>query len=278
MSIDFAGAQGPPDVLPFGYGENTGGQYGRLRVADAPDYVTNRPPFRGPGGTTPLNRGGPNLPAYAPPIQEAAGGVIPATTAWPGTTNQAPVQPSTPYAQHYQWAGFGYNDARGMGAPHPTYGGAFDFLKADPGRKQARQQRRAIRQSLAQYRDEPGKNGHYLYRQYADGRIQILSGPWGEGKMLTSTGQHAAKWRAITAEIGPFALASGAVTGLTSALTALTALSTAAAPLIGQQAPAMPEETYVPEAAPATGGIPTVAWVVGGVALLGGIVMLARRS
>ena len=86
---------GAPDVLPFGYGGTTGGGYGSLRMQDAPDYVTNRAPFRGPGGTSPMDRGGPNMPAYAPPIQETAGGVIPASRTRPRSSPTRPTRSST---------------------------------------------------------------------------------------------------------------------------------------------------------------------------------------
>jgi len=292
--MSFNGHSGPPDVLPFGYGAHTGGQYGRLAIQDAPDYLTNRPPFRGPGGTTPLNRGGPNLPSHAPPIQESAGGVMPATTAWPGVSNGAPQTPGTPYAQQYQWAGFGYNDARGLGS-HPTYSGFFDRFKVDPAKQAVRQAARSGRQDAraaaaaqaATHRDvgPPITTGGYYYRQYANGEVDILPGsPTGVGLRLTPTGKNATNWSHVTNEIGPFQAATGAGFDLNSALTALTQITSNVAPLIGgggAQAPAYdPSMDMAPTAPAPSSGIPMVAWVVGGVALLGGVVYFAtkRRS
>lgn len=46
----------------------------------------------------------------------------------------------------------------------------------------------------------PGKGG-YTYRRYADGRIEILSGPANKGKVYSATSQAA---KNVTAEFGPY--------------------------------------------------------------------------
>lgn len=261
---------GAPDVLPFGYGGTTGGGYGSLRMQDAPDYVTNRAPFRGPGGTSPMDRGGPNMPAYAPPIQETAGGVIPATTAWPGVTNANAQQPNTPYAVQYQWAGFGYNDAR----PQSGMSGFLDRFKRTDEEKAAAQEKRANRKAT-KYRDVQGKMG-YVYRQYANEDIEILAGPWGAGKVITATGPHAKYWQAAVADIGTYRMSAGASNALAQAANALTQLAQQV-PLLtaGGAQPTM--EQSAPYVDPNKSQIP---WgvVLGGVALTAGIVLLARRS
>lgn len=260
-------AVGPPDILPFGYGENTGGAYGRLRIQDAPDYLTNKPPFRGPGGTSPINRGGPNLPAFAPPLQATAGGVIPATTAWPGVTNQSAQQPGTPYAVQYNWAGTGY----GEGGQY----GLFDrFKRTDEEKAEAQAAREAKKaaRELARYRDVAGANG-YRYRQYANGDIEILAGPWGVGKLLTAT-NNPTKWRSVTAEIGPYKMAAGASEGLSTALLALAQMGQQVAPML---APGSLEEEEE-ERPMLRAGIPTWGFVLGGVGILAAILTMGRRG
>lgn len=130
-------------------------------------------PFVGPGHTSPMTRGGPNVGAYAqaPAPPTAIGGAgYPLATA-PST---GPVPGQTPF------------------------GGYAGVELAGP----KAQQRRAARRRRRNRRDVQGEGG-YVYRQLANGNIRILVS--GEPHILPAgtllTPQNA-RWNAITAEIG----------------------------------------------------------------------------
>jgi hypothetical protein len=292
------GSMGPPDVLPYGYGDFSGGEYGRLAVEPAANYITNYAPFRGPGGTTPFQRGDPNLPAHAPPIQETAGGVIPFSTLDAGVTNTSPQQPGAPYAVQYQMAGPSYNglptaigglrDGLGYTPTAPAWGGPLANWRAKQAAKQAVASQ-APSSVVATFRDVNPPGDPFYYRQYADGSIEVLApSPSLVGEVLTPTNQWSANWRAVTNMIGPFPAlsAGGAAGGNPLASQALSLLSSFAQNLPGtaQAAPAAPANpnfdpnAYGPPAPPPTApGIPTWALVAGGVAVLGGAVYLIWR-
>ena len=68
------GVMGLPNVLPDSYGEYTGGEFGRLAVMDlGPDTsVTTQQPYRTWDNSHGINRGDPNLPAYAASVPSLA--------------------------------------------------------------------------------------------------------------------------------------------------------------------------------------------------------------
>ena len=283
MGIGKWGAMSAPDILPFGYGEHTSGGFGRLIIQDSPDLPTTRSPYRGPGNVSPMNQGDFNLPAWAPPIQESAGGVIPFSTISAGVNNQSPQQPGTPYAKHYYMAGPGYNGAGQYGI--------FDFsTSARAARQEKRQSRRSTRKKTRAYpksRDvlPPNTTGGYRYRQFSDGSIFVMPGsPALVGQTLTATGD-VRRWNAITNEIGPFPARAGAGTGIANVLTSLTAFTQAVTPLVGAGAAGAADEGPplpgggggAPPPMTKAAGIPTWMWAVGGVALLGGIVLFAKQ-
>jgi len=94
------GAMGPPDVLPFGYGEYTGGEFGRLSVMgpDPDTRITTQAPYRTWDNSHGINRGDPNLPAYAATVPSLA-------------PVRAPIHSGGPYGY---WAG--EDEANGEGA------------------------------------------------------------------------------------------------------------------------------------------------------------------
>ena len=101
--------------------------------------------------------------------------------------------------------------------------GFLDRFKRTDEEKAAAQEKRADRKA-AKYRDVQGKLG-YVYRQYANEDIEILAGPWGAGKVLTSTNQYADKWRAAVSDIGTYRMSAGASNALAQAANALTQLA-----------------------------------------------------
>lgn len=136
-------------------------------------------PFLGPDGTSPMNRGGPNMGAYAAapgqPMSQVANVHYPQQM--PGTYS-----PNTGWPSPGAYAGIPYGDA------------------------QARQERRADRQAARQesrtQRDVNGSGG-YVYRQFHTGDIQVLVSADPQrlkaGAILTKGSN---RWSAVTAEIG----------------------------------------------------------------------------
>lgn len=136
-------------------------------------------PLLGPNGTSPMRRGGPNLPAYATaPTQPMGytGAVYPLNT--PGVQEQNNGNPL--------FAGFAGVD----------FGSLDAHLDSELGRTKKAKQPKS--------RDVRGRNGKWVYRQFADGSIQIVvsnSASLPVGSRLTAQ-SHPRQWNAITAEIG----------------------------------------------------------------------------
>jgi len=257
------GAYGPPNVLPFSYGENTSGAYGRLQVIPGEDHRRTWDNTHG------MNRRDPNLPSHAAPIDPAAGGVRPFSTIDPGVAfSQTAVQElQTPYAQQYEMAG------------DSELGKLTDLFKIDPEKKAARQAQRATRQA-SRSRVISGSGG-YKYRQYANGDIVVLPGsPSLVGRRITSTNNYK-KWQAITAEIGDFSLASSSLVTLNTALQALTQVGTAFATGrqggVAEEEFPMDEDMSMPAATGITTGIPGWLPLAAGGLLVGGLVIAALR-
>ena len=143
-------------------------------------------PLMGPDGTSPLHRGGPNLPAYAtaPPQPMAyTGAVYPLNT--PGVQEQNNGNPL--------FGGFAGVDLGALDLHLDSEVGDLSGRRAD---------RRA--QKAPKSRDARGGNGLWSYRQFANGSIQIVvsnNASLPVGKVITAQ-SHPRQWNAITAEIG----------------------------------------------------------------------------
>ena len=135
-------------------------------------------PLLGPNGTSPMRRGGPNLPAYATAPQQPmgyTGAVYPLNT--PGVQEQNNGNPL--------FAGFAGVD----------FGSLDAHLDSELGRTKKAKPPKS--------RDAQGGGG-WVYRQFADGSIQIVvsnSASLPVGSRLTAQ-SHPRQWNAITAEIG----------------------------------------------------------------------------
>jgi hypothetical protein len=259
--FDGWGSTQMPNTLPAGYGEVNAGEHGRLMVNDVGPQITTEAPFRGPDGTSPLNRGDPNLPAHTMPLP----------TQLP--TSQSMVIPAALAGADVRLVAQEY----GGGSP-PT---------------------QSLGASVATYRDVAGAGG-YLYRQFRDGTIKILSGPVPSlvGVTLSPT-RYAANWKAVTKEIGTFQHASTSGSRIAQALSIAAGLtSQARQQIVRQQAQAqarpMPDtytppqwtaaqlaarnemlgDDFMPGASRAVAVFP---YVVGGIAIVGLIVFLGRR-
>ena len=138
-------------------------------------------PLMGPNGTSPLHRGGPNLPAYAAAPQQPmayTGAVYPLNT--PGVQQQNNGNPL--------FGGFSGVD----------FGALDDHLDSELGRI-----RKPKKEKAPKSRDAQG-GGDWVYRQFADGSIQIVVSRHPSlpvGKRITAQ-SHSRQWNAITAEIG----------------------------------------------------------------------------
>lgn len=138
-------------------------------------------PLMGPNGTSPLHMGGPNLPAYATAPQQPmayTGAVYPLNT--PGVQQQ--------------------NNGNSLfgGFAGVDFGALDDHLDSELGRTKKEKEPKAPKS-----RDAQGKGG-WVYRQFADGSIQIVvsdSPSLPVGTRLTAQ-SHPRPWNAITAEIG----------------------------------------------------------------------------
>ena len=138
-------------------------------------------PLLGPGGTSPMRRGGPNLPAYA-------------------------VAPGTPHA--YTGAGYPYATP-GTYTPVPGQTPFVGYAGPDLGRSaQERRVDRQDRRDRAALARQAQKNqidvtdGPYVYRLYSSGAIRILRSPkGGEGKII-NPGEPG--YDAIIATVGTF--------------------------------------------------------------------------
>jgi len=135
-------------------------------------------PLLGPNGTSPMRRGGPNLPAYATAPQQPmgyTGAVYPLNT--PGVQEQ---NNGNPLFGGFAGVDFGSLDAH---------------LDSELGRTK--------KEKLPKSRDAQGGGG-WVYRQFADGSIQIVvsnSASLPVGKQINAQ-SHPRQWNAITAEIG----------------------------------------------------------------------------
>lgn len=129
------------------------------------------------------------------------------------------------------------------------------------------------------YRDVVGRGG-YVYRQYQDGSITILSGPALVGTTMTATSDPR-RWQAITQEIGTFVRAPSAFTqNLPEILRAVTSVAqTASTALVPAAAAAEIDdfEEPIPEAAP-NPLMSALPWIGGGLLLAAVVgVALSRR-
>lgn len=163
------------------------------RVPPYPAQGHRFPPqmFDGPEGTSPMRRGDPNVGAYAaaPKVpRDLTGGTYP----YMGSGTY--IRQDQPRFAGY--AGIDLADldiALGTAAAEPAAPAApapkIDYAKA----------------KKSQYRDVAGSGG-YVYRQFADGSIQILvTGnvkALPTGTIIKKEGKDAKRWNAITGEIG----------------------------------------------------------------------------
>jgi hypothetical protein len=145
-------------------------------------------PLLGPGGTSPMRRGGPNLPAYA-------------------------VAPETPHA--YTGAGYPYATP-GTYTPVPGQTPFVGYAGPDLGRsaeerqaaRMSRQMDRQERRDRAAVARQAQKNqidvtdGPYVYRLYAAGPIRILRSPRGGVGKIINPGEPG--YAAIIASVGTF--------------------------------------------------------------------------
>ena len=162
-------------------------------------------PFMGPDGTSPMWRGGPNIPAraVAPPApQDMTGAAYPKNQ--PGT--YVPNNGMTPFPAY---AGL---DSSGLDAVLEGYAGK----EERQARRESRQDERMIKEyeksiidyenpKKGQYRDVASKGG-YFYRQFEDGTIRVMEkSPKLAGTVLYEYDKNSTnrkRWKAITNEIG----------------------------------------------------------------------------
>jgi hypothetical protein len=169
-------------------------------------------PFMGPGGTSPMRRGGPNVGAYAvAPAMPTAyqGAAYPYAT--PGTY--------TPNEGQAPFGGYGAVDLDGINERIAAW------RAGAPARQEKRQAARQARKNAPI--DVQGSGG-YVYRLFPDGQIKIMASPKGGVGNMVSPGmpEHAA----ITAEVGTWQQnrATARLTGLTAAAQGITAITQAA--------------------------------------------------
>ena len=138
-------------------------------------------PLLGPGGTSPMRRGGPNLPAYAvaPGIPRTyTGSGYPYTA--PGTYEPIPGQ--TPF----------------VGYAGPDLGRTAQERRVD---RQDRRDRAALARQ-AQKNQIDVTDGPYVYRLYSSGAIRILRSPKGGAGKIINPGEPG--YAAIVATVGTF--------------------------------------------------------------------------
>ena len=225
------GAAGPPNV--------TGFQYASGQWIDPAYYGQVEEDL----GATPMMRGSWNLPAFAPPVPPLAmsqtQNIFPTEynfrTGYPIDPQQDLITKATSpkrgqiklvnpptitagvttiYDQHQSSTG---NEIAGIG----TVSEMPDYLSGMFDRRQTK------------YRDVAGANNVYFYRQFSDGRIEILPpSPKLVGMVLSprDTGKKYQRWVSITRQIGTFAQAdrqrrldrrTSIATGITSVIDVL---------------------------------------------------------
>ena len=186
-------------------------------------------PLLGPDGTSPMRAGGPNLPAYATAPQRPqgyTGAAYPLNT--PGVQEQNAGNPL--------FGGFAGIDMAALDAELAT-----DWSgKGRDRRKKNRAKRKAARADAkaGKGREVQGKNGHYVYYQYAlEGNpIKIVvSGAPSKLPVGTIVREGDPRWSAITAEIGTWAdyVLARRKTRVTGTALALTAASNIVAQAAG---------------------------------------------
>ena len=258
-------------------------------------------PLLGPDGTSPMRRGGPNLPAYAVAPGEPlayTGAVYPYTT--PGVQEQNNGNPlfggfsGVDFASLDAELGSSWaerKEAREIRAKERAASRkerAASWKKSRASRGSSRKERRASRKAK-RGRTIRGKDGYYTYYQYASEgnpiKILVTADPsrLPEGTILQ---QGDRRWSHITAEIGTWAefAAERRAHGLDTATEALTAISRMSGGKrrrrgrgrgrVSAYAPPPPGMTFKEEEEEES-GLPTWVLPVGLVALVGIVAVFA---